>query len=89
MDKFRGHPDFMDTTAWLYYRQGRLAKARDLLLSMEDKIGNRPVIQYHLGMIYLGLEQKAEAKAHLELAIRSKQDFPGRTEAERVLNDLS
>jgi tetratricopeptide (TPR) repeat protein len=89
LKQFKDNPNFVDTAAWIYYRQGHLSKARDMLLAVEDKIGNRPTIQYHLGMIYLGLEQKAEAKKHLELSISSKQDFRGREEAERLLKQLS
>jgi predicted Zn-dependent protease len=89
LSKFKDHPHFADTAAWLYYRQGNFAKARDILVHVEDKIGNQPVIQYHFGMIYLQLEQEAEARRHLELALGSGQDFPGREEAERTLRELS
>jgi tetratricopeptide (TPR) repeat protein len=89
LDRFKDDPSFADTAAWLSYRQGNYDRAKAFLAPFADQSENRPVIQYHLGMIYLGLNQKAEAKRHLNLAVKSQEDFPGRKEAELALEELS
>ncbi len=78
----------IDTAAWIYYRKGEFKKARGLLLSIEENIRNVPVLNYHLGMISFRLGEKTEARQYLRLAIDSKQPFPGRDEAERMLGEL-
>jgi tetratricopeptide (TPR) repeat protein len=88
LQQFKGYPNFADTAAWIYYRQGEYAKARDTILSVKDKIENRPAIHYHLGMIYLNLDQKAQAIEYLELALASDENFAGRKEATGVLKQL-
>ena len=42
----------------------------------------------HLGMVYLGLGEEGQAQKYLHLALESKEDFPGRQDAERVLRGL-
>ncbi len=86
--KFKDNIEVMDTAAWIYYRQGHLARARDLLVGVEEKLENRPIISYHLGMICLGLGQKAQAREYLKMAIKNKESFSGRQEAEKVLKEL-
>jgi Tfp pilus assembly protein PilF len=55
---------------------------------------NRPIIQYHLGMIYLSLGDKVRAKKHLREAVQIDEAYPGeaypgREEAEKTLKEVS
>jgi Flp pilus assembly protein TadD len=61
-------PNSADTLAWIYYYKGTYASARDLL---EDALKAEPenaAMQYHLGMIYCRLNDKADAVLHLKRA---------------------
>ena len=55
----------------------------------EEKIKDNPVVNYHLGMIHLGLGERVKAKKHLQAAVNSKQAFSGKEEAEKALLELT
>ena len=55
------------------------------MTGVEEKIKNVPVINYHLGMIYLKLGEDKEAGRYLQMSVSGKQKFPGRKEAEKAL----
>jgi tetratricopeptide (TPR) repeat protein len=81
-------PSIVDTAAWIHFRMGNLEKARDLMLSVEEKIGDEGVLNYHLGMIYLGLGEKEKAASRLKTAVESEGDYPGKEEARKALEGL-
>jgi len=61
-------PQTADTLAWVYYARGRYLSARDLL---EEAVKADPTdadAQYHLGMTYRKLGDKANAALHLKRA---------------------
>ncbi|MBU4186444.1 MAG: tetratricopeptide repeat protein [Proteobacteria bacterium] len=87
VEKFKDNLEVADTAAWICYRKGDLEKARDLLLGVEEKLGDRPTVSYHMGMIYLGLGEKGRAKEYLQMALKSKEGFPNRKDAERAVKD--
>ena len=62
-------PDTTDTLAWAYYNKGTYGSARDLLESVEKTTPDNPSIEYHLGMIYSKLGDKADAITHLKKAV--------------------
>jgi len=63
-------------------------KASDFLLPIKED-ANIPAINYHLGMIFLRLSEKARAKQYLQVAIGKQPAFPGREEAVLELKKLS
>lgn len=81
-------PQIMDTAAWISYRKGELEKARDILAPFAAKTRQMSTIQYHLGMIYLGLGEKEPAAEALAAALEDGRDFPGKDEARRSLAEL-
>ncbi len=89
LDRHKDNPNVMDTAAWIAYRQGEFKKARDLMAGMEEKSKNIPVINYHLGMIYLRLDRKALARKYLSRALKGKDRYPGRKEAEKAYKQLT
>lgn len=83
------NPVLLDTAGWVYYKNGDYDKA---VATLEKAVGKQPnlgEIQYHLGMAYFQKKQVVEARKHLELAVESKQDFPGIEEAKSTLAKLS
>jgi tetratricopeptide (TPR) repeat protein len=88
LERFKNNPFIVDTGAWVYYRKGEYSKARDLLLNIDEKLRNNPSIHYHMGMIYLRLGEKDKAKAYLQLALKNKEKFSGREEAEKELKNI-
>ncbi len=60
---------FIDSLAWVHYRQGNLEEARTLLEKAVDLVPLDPVIHEHLGEIYLKNEQIDLAKAAWERSL--------------------
>jgi Flp pilus assembly protein TadD len=81
-------PDAADTLAWVYYQKGNYASARDVL---EDTVKTAPdsaSIQYHLGMIYSKLSDKANAVLHLKKAATLAPNTQTAKDAEKELGLL-
>ena len=62
-------PDVSDTLAWWYYQNGYTKKAKSTLEYSISVQPNNPYYRYHLGMIYLKLEDYALAASNLRRAI--------------------
>lgn len=68
-------PAFQDTYGWLLYKRGEYERAIISLTKAaeggngQDGLANHPLVQYHLGMTYLKLERRADAKKHLTRAL--------------------
>lgn len=82
------NPLYLDTAGWVYFKQGRISDAKTILLDAQSKY-DTPVIHYHLGAVYLAEKDKTSAKYHLEKAQANKVNFPGRAEAETMLNTIA
>lgn len=83
-----GQPAFLDTLSWIYYLRGDLDKALPLQQKATENLKDSPVLQYHLGMIYLKKGESAKAREHLEKAVQAKNDFIGLQEAKDALKTL-
>jgi len=68
-------PAFQDTYGWLLYKRGEYERALVSLTKAakgsngQDGLAGHPLVQFHLGMTYLKLERRADAKEHLERAL--------------------
>jgi Flp pilus assembly protein TadD len=81
-------PHTADTLAWAYYHKQTYAFARDLLEeALKTEAGNQTV-QYHLGMVYLKLRNKADAENHLKKAISLSPDSAIAKDAKAALGGL-
>ena len=60
---------FQDTYGWIAYRRGDLNTALAHLEPAAAGLAEDPLVQYHLGMTYLGLERRDEALAQLRHAV--------------------
>jgi predicted Zn-dependent protease len=81
-------PAFLDTAGWIYYRKGDYDKAAEILKGVVEQSPEVPVFQYHLGMAYLKLGDKAAASAHLNRATDGAFSYDGVEEARAALKDL-
>jgi predicted Zn-dependent protease len=69
-------PAFQDTYGWIAYLRGEYDTALDYLSAAADALPEEPTVQYHLGMTYLALERREEARAALERTIDLAGDTP-------------
>lgn len=60
--------DTADTLAWAYYYKGVYGFARDLLDGAVKAEPDNASFQYHLGMVYMKLNERGEADIHLRRA---------------------
>jgi Flp pilus assembly protein TadD len=81
-------PRISDTLGWILYKRGVFQRALPLLEESADKLPEEPTVQYHLGMTYLKVGNKAAARKALTVAIGLKRDFADLPEAKRVLSEL-
>ena len=88
LERFPQEPVVVDSAAWVYYRLGEYARARDLLLAVQDKLDKIPIGQYHLGMACLKLDDSRQAKEWLTKSVDSKEKFSGRENALKLLKTL-
>lgn len=79
---------FLETLGWINYRLGNFEEARRLVELAIDKGLDVPQVQYHLGMIYLGLGQNNRARGALTKAVAGKTEYPGLETARQTLASL-
>jgi cellulose synthase operon protein C len=91
--RFRGTDDaaFQDTYGWILVRRGDFDEALTYLEPAAAALAEEPLVQYHLGMAYLGAERWDEAKERLELAIDlagADSTLPQIAAAEEALSEI-
>jgi len=82
------NPNFLDTLAWLHYKQKNYPQAISLLEGVLSRNYDAPELRYHLGMAYLKSGAPDKAKIELTKATATKAQFTGREEAEAELKKL-
>lgn len=60
---------YQDSMAWLHYLRGELDAAKKYLPAMEAASSGSAELSYHIGMIYLGMQDTASAIKYLEQAV--------------------
>jgi Flp pilus assembly protein TadD len=81
-------PHISDTLGWILYKRGVYERALSLLKESAAKLPDNAEIQYHLGMAYAKVGDKASAKQALSKAATSSVSFVGKDEAKKVLREL-
>ncbi|WP_096787998.1 tetratricopeptide repeat protein [Rhodobacter sp. CZR27] len=83
-------PAFLDTYGWIEYRRGNLLEALSSLEPAAAGLPNDPLVQFHLGMTYAGLNRPEDATRQLRRALELAEgkDLPQMEEARRVLEEL-
>lgn len=69
-------PAFQDTYGWIEYRRGNLTEALAYLEPAAAGLPDDPLVQYHLGMTYAGLDRPADARRQLARALDLAGDSP-------------
>ena len=67
-------PSFKDTLGWIDYLRGDYKSATNLLEQAAAGLPNRAVVQYHLGMSYLGTGQASKASEQFKKALALAPD---------------
>jgi tetratricopeptide (TPR) repeat protein len=81
-------PHISDTLGWILYKRGVYQRALALLKESAAKLPDNVEVQYHLGMTYAKLGDKANARQALSRAVASTTPFSGKDEARRLLGQL-
>ncbi len=82
-------PTTADTLAWAYYKKGVYRSAVDLLEAAVKQAPDNASIHYHLGMAYQKLNNAANAKAHLDRALKLDPNNPHAQEIRAALGSRS
>ena len=82
------NPVLLDTLGWVHFKRGELAQALPVLQRAQLAAPKLPEISYHLGMAYYRNGRKEEARVQLAKALERERPFPGREEAQQVLDSL-
>ena len=88
LENFKTSPSISDTAAWVAYKKGEYEKARILLSNIYEKVDQNSAINYHMGMIYLGLGDRTNAKSYLQIALQENKNVPGSRVAEKEFATL-
>jgi predicted Zn-dependent protease len=84
------NPALLDTVGWLQFKLGNYPQSLSLLQDARKKGSKGAVYDYHLGMAYYKSGNKQQAKELLQAALANdKENFPGKDEATKTLQELS
>jgi len=81
-------PAFKDTLGWVYVKSGENDKAVKVLEEVVNSAPKVAVFKYHLGVALYNIGDASNAKKHLLEAVESKQEFMGKQQAVKLLNQL-
>ncbi len=82
------NPAFLDTVAWVAYQRGETDRAIEILERVVRSAPEVPIFHYHLGAAYHQRGDKEVARKHLERAVAASADFPGKSEAAVMLEQV-
>ena len=61
---------YLDSLAWVYYRQGKLNEAEGLLVQALDRLGQDATVHDHLGDVYFKLGKTKDAIAQWQASLK-------------------
>jgi tetratricopeptide (TPR) repeat protein len=70
------NPAYIDTLAWVHYRQGNYAAARDELKKALEIMPDDPTINEHMGDVYDALDEPEEARHYWTRSVMQDPDNP-------------
>ena len=80
-------PAFQDTYGWIAYRRGDYEEALTYLEPAAEALSQDPLVQFHLGMTYVALEDAEKARETLKRAIELG-DGSGLPQMDRARGEL-
>jgi tetratricopeptide (TPR) repeat protein len=81
------NPDYLDTDGWVLLRQGKANAAVPVLEKAVALAPDSALTRYHLALAQFAAGQKETARANLERALQSKQEFDGIADARAKLTE--
>ncbi len=82
-------PFTSDTFGWILYKRGDYGRALTLIAESAEKLEDQAEVQYHLGMANYMLGNEAAARTALQTALKTGDDFPGKSDAQIRLSFLA
>lgn len=83
------NPAYLDTVGWVSYKSGDYEQAVTYVKAAVDKLGDQPLLRYHLGMAYYKAGDLQAAKEHLTVATSNPETpFDGFDEALETLQKI-
>jgi tetratricopeptide (TPR) repeat protein len=82
------NPVVLDTLGWIYYRRGNIPLALSYVEQAVSRTGDSPILNYHLAAVLDASGRTLEARAALEKALNTNEDFHGRDDAKALLEKL-
>ncbi len=73
---------------WIYYKKNIFTRAIAHLEESKEKLPDRPLVRYHLGMAYHKNGQMTLAKRELKKALELNPNFDGAEEARKELEKM-
>ena len=80
--------DIADTLGWILVQKGSEQEGLQLLRTSARSKPQDPAIQYHLAVAFERTGNQNSAREALEKALSTSADFPGRGDAQNLLNSL-
>ena len=62
-------PQMQDTYGWIMHRRGESAEALSYLEAASVQLSQDPIVQYHLGQVYLALDRREDALKQFQQAV--------------------
>jgi predicted Zn-dependent protease len=81
-------PSVADTQGWIFYKMNLFARAVTSLEEAREKLGENPVVRYHLGMAYYKSGKPEAGAAELKKALELSSTFDGADEARKTLGEI-
>jgi tetratricopeptide (TPR) repeat protein len=76
-----GHPDFMDTLGWVYYKQGNTDSALQVFTNLTGQNPSNASYRYHLGAVMMAKGDRSQAAVELRKALDLR---PAAVEAKQI-----
>jgi Flp pilus assembly protein TadD len=87
-EKLADNPQVDDTIGWIYYKKSSYQMALNYLRSSAEKDPKSANYQYHLGMAYMRLGKKEDARRALRKTLELNPKFPESGSVQSALAEL-
>ncbi|MBL9199789.1 MAG: tetratricopeptide repeat protein, partial [Opitutaceae bacterium] len=82
-------PEVADTLGWIHFKRGQYAQALALLTESAERLPNHAEVRYHAGLASYTSGLEADARRHLEQALKLDPNLSAGADARRCLDVLS
>lgn len=82
-------PEVADTLGWIHFKRGQYPQALALLTESAERLPDNADVRFHLGLAAYMSGLEADARRHLEQALKLAPNLAGGADARRALEVLS